>query len=128
VVGAGYYVRSLARDLGRDLGCGAHLGSLRRTAIGPWSDPGPGREVALHGNEILPWLPTRILTDHEVGDLRQGRTIPVGDEPGAPEWNAPPGFPAPRACVRGFHLGRLTFLLQRARDCLQVVAEFPGGL
>ena len=39
----GYYVRALARDLGRTLGCGAHLGKLRRTAIGPWLDPGPGR-------------------------------------------------------------------------------------
>jgi tRNA pseudouridine55 synthase len=30
----GTYMRSLARDLGRYLGCGAHLKSLRRTAIG----------------------------------------------------------------------------------------------
>ncbi len=31
----GTYMRSLARDLGRALGCGAHLAELRRTAIGP---------------------------------------------------------------------------------------------
>ena len=30
----GFYVRSLARDLGRNLGCGAHLRGLRRTAGG----------------------------------------------------------------------------------------------
>lgn len=30
----GTYMRSLARDLGRALGCGAHLAELRRTAIG----------------------------------------------------------------------------------------------
>ena len=30
----GTYVRSLANDLGRMLGCGAHLASLRRTAVG----------------------------------------------------------------------------------------------
>lgn len=30
----GTYMRSLARDLGRALGCGGHLSSLRRTAIG----------------------------------------------------------------------------------------------
>ena len=30
----GFYVRSLARDLGKALGCGAYLESLRRTAIG----------------------------------------------------------------------------------------------
>lgn len=33
----GTYVRSLAIDLGRALGCGAHLTALRRTAIGPFS-------------------------------------------------------------------------------------------
>lgn len=31
---AGFYVRALARDLGRALGCGAHLASLRRTQSG----------------------------------------------------------------------------------------------
>ena len=31
----GTYIRSLANDLGETLGCGAHLVSLRRTAIGP---------------------------------------------------------------------------------------------
>ncbi len=33
-VSAGTYIRSLARDLGEALGCGAHLGALRRTAAG----------------------------------------------------------------------------------------------
>ncbi len=33
---AGTYVRSLARDLGRALGCGAYLGALTRTASGPF--------------------------------------------------------------------------------------------
>lgn len=31
----GTYVRTLAQDIGRALGCGAHLTALRRTAIGP---------------------------------------------------------------------------------------------
>lgn len=31
---AGFYVRSLARDLGRALGCGGHLSALRRTKSG----------------------------------------------------------------------------------------------
>lgn len=30
----GTYIRTLAEDIGRALGCGAHLGGLRRTAIG----------------------------------------------------------------------------------------------
>ncbi len=33
----GTYIRSLAHDVGQALGCGAHLGSLRRTAIGEFS-------------------------------------------------------------------------------------------
>lgn len=34
---AGTYVRVLVADVGRDLGCGAHLTRLVRTAIGPFS-------------------------------------------------------------------------------------------
>ena len=33
--GKGAYMRSLGRDLGRALACGAHLVALRRTAVGP---------------------------------------------------------------------------------------------
>ncbi|MCA1751767.1 MAG: tRNA pseudouridine(55) synthase TruB [Flavobacteriales bacterium] len=32
----GTYIRSIARDLGEALGCGAHLTSLRRTAVGDY--------------------------------------------------------------------------------------------
>lgn len=34
ICGKGTYIRALARDLGECLGCGAHLQSLRRTAVG----------------------------------------------------------------------------------------------
>ena len=34
-VSGGTYLRSLARDIGAALGCGAHLAALRRTAVGP---------------------------------------------------------------------------------------------
>jgi tRNA pseudouridine55 synthase len=33
----GTYIRSLARDLGKEMGSGAHLTGLRRTRIGPYS-------------------------------------------------------------------------------------------
>ena len=33
---SGTYVRSLAHDIGEALGCGGHLASLRRVAVGPW--------------------------------------------------------------------------------------------
>lgn len=35
--GKGTYIRTLADDLGRLLGCGAHLQALRRTAVGPFN-------------------------------------------------------------------------------------------
>jgi tRNA pseudouridine55 synthase len=34
--GKGTYVRALARDLGRSLGCFGHVGALRRTRVGPF--------------------------------------------------------------------------------------------
>jgi len=34
--GSGFYVRSLARDLGKALGTGGHCASIRRTAVGPF--------------------------------------------------------------------------------------------
>ena len=37
--GSGTYIRSLARDLGERLGCGAHLTALRRTWVDPFREP-----------------------------------------------------------------------------------------
>lgn len=35
----GTYVRTLAEDIGRDLGCGGHVSQLRRTGVGPYAEP-----------------------------------------------------------------------------------------
>jgi tRNA pseudouridine55 synthase len=37
--GKGTYVRALARDIGRALGCGGHVSALRRTSVGPFTEP-----------------------------------------------------------------------------------------
>ncbi|KAF1687765.1 tRNA pseudouridine(55) synthase TruB [Pseudoxanthomonas broegbernensis] len=37
--GSGTYIRSLARDLGEALGCGAHIGDLRRLWVDPFREP-----------------------------------------------------------------------------------------
>ena len=37
--GSGTYIRSLARDLGEVLGCGAHIASLRRLWVDPFRQP-----------------------------------------------------------------------------------------
>jgi tRNA pseudouridine55 synthase len=36
--GKGAYVRAIARDLGRALGCYGHVSALRRTAVGPFAE------------------------------------------------------------------------------------------
>lgn len=127
VVRGGYYVRALARDLGRLLGCGAHLTHLHRTAIGPWSDPGPDKTIELHGRDILPWATTRILSDQDVGDLRQGHTIVTG-ELLSPDWPMPAGFPDPESPVRGFHQERFCFLLTPEGGRLKLLTALRGGL
>jgi tRNA pseudouridine55 synthase len=43
----GTYIRQLGADIGREMGCGAHLQTLRRTASGPF-----GEDRALSFNEI----------------------------------------------------------------------------
>jgi tRNA pseudouridine55 synthase len=127
VVRGGYYVRALARDLGRTLGCGAHLSALHRTAIGPWTDPCPENSTVLHGRQIMPWTPSRSLTDQEVGDLRQARPIPRG-ELVDPEWHVPAGFPPAQPLVRGIHLDRLRFVLRPEQDALAVTTELGAGI
>ena len=48
LVDKGFYVRSLARELGMRLGTGGHCTSIRRTAVGPFTLEGA------HDPESLP--------------------------------------------------------------------------
>ena len=123
----GYYVRSLARDLGRTLGCGAHLAVLQRTAIGPWTDPGEGHERLLTGSDLVPWCPVRELSDAEAEHLTHGRAIPLG-ELLPPTWTLPEGFPDPGAPLRALHQGRLEALLRTTEEGLRTFANRRGGL
>jgi len=60
---SGTYVRVLAADLGTALGGGAHVRSLRRTAVGPWNVSAATRlddlseSAVIPPAECLPWLP-----------------------------------------------------------------------
>lgn len=87
-VSTGTYVRSLARDLGRVLNCGAHLASLRRTAIGPFDVEdavapdriGDGAEEGVAWRPAaaaLPWLARRRLDLSETDDVEHGRSLPA---------------------------------------------------
>ena len=123
----GFYVRSLARDLGRALGCGAHLTRLRCTAIGPWEDPGPGLREHLSGPALLPWCPARCLTEEESTRLSHGRAIEIG-RIDAPLWDLPEGFPDPSAPVRALHADRLVALLKEHEGELRTFANLRGGI
>ena len=123
----GYYVRALARDLGRTLGCGAHLRALRRTRIGPWDCPPPGARPHHAGAELLPWLPSRALTDDESIAVEQGKDISVGEvEP--PAFPLPTGFPSAGPELRALHRGRLVALLAPRDGGLAVSLALRGGL
>ncbi len=80
---SGTYVRSLVADAGSRLGCGAHLTSLRRTAIGPFAvedarvpdDPG----VPLPLELAVSHLPVLDLDEHEARAARHGSILgPAG--------------------------------------------------
>lgn len=93
--GAGFYVRSLAHDLGVALGCGAHLDALRRTAAGAFtlaravalSDiarEGPARVVPLR--DLLPSIPAVTLDARGVERIRHGLpvSLPASESAGVP--------------------------------------------
>jgi tRNA pseudouridine55 synthase len=111
VSGGGYYVRALARDLGRRTGARGHLVGLRRTAIGPWTDPGPGRREVITGPALFPWWSSRQVTAAELRSLRSSDAIERGAlEP--PSWPLPRGFPDPAPRIRALHQEGLAALLR----------------
>jgi tRNA pseudouridine55 synthase len=98
VVSAGFYVRSLAHDLGQVLGMGAVLGGLRRTRSGQFTleDAVPFERLVRDGaagvadalvppSALLPEVPAVVLSPDEVRRVRHGRDLP---QP-AP-WTGPP--------------------------------------
>lgn len=80
----GFFVRTLAADLGEALGCGAHLCALRRTQSGPFvlAQAIPLTEVTktsqLVGlNDSLKDLPSLPVTDAEAARVRHGGVVEV---------------------------------------------------
>jgi len=123
-VRGGYYVRALVRDLGRSLGCRAHLTALRRLSIGPWDDPAGEPEI-VSGPAVLPWTLRRNLDQDEERRIRGGAAIARGEiEP--PEWPLPSGFPDPSAPVRAIFGGRLQALLRESPEGLVRSIDLRG--
>jgi tRNA pseudouridine55 synthase len=82
----GTYVRSLARDLGEALGCGAHLAGLTRTWVGPFAldnaitldtlATAASIDAYLHPPEIaVADIPAVHLRPAESQAVRHGQTI-----------------------------------------------------
>jgi tRNA pseudouridine55 synthase len=83
--GKGTYVRSLARDLGERLGCGALVQALRRTRVGPFTAEDSvtleaGAEAArgrlLPVEAAVAELPRVTLSDEQARRLCQGQAVP----------------------------------------------------
>jgi tRNA pseudouridine55 synthase len=125
--GGGYYVRALARDLGRETGALGHLTKLSRTAIGPWEDPAPGARVALRGEQLFPWCASRSLTAKELAQLRNGQDIDRGAiDP--PRWKLPESFPDPAAPVRALHQGLIVAMLREGAGKLRAAPLLQAPL
>jgi tRNA pseudouridine55 synthase len=100
------------------LGVGAHLTALHRTQIGPWRDPGSSTGDVVTGRALLPWLPSREVTDFEAGAIRQGGEVRLGRVV-PPEWPLPSGFHEGPLPVRAFQKERLIALLEAQGDRLR---------
>jgi len=91
LVSSGTYIRSLAYDLGNQLGTGAHLSALRRTRAGEFSTSdahtfdqleqmGDARlETFIHPRRLMPEIPAVTVTDEVAGYIRNGRAVNLAE-------------------------------------------------
>ncbi|HZD33040.1 MAG TPA: tRNA pseudouridine(55) synthase TruB [Candidatus Angelobacter sp.] len=92
-VSSGTYVRSLAHEMGQNLGCGAHLASLRRTRVAEFGleESHTLEEVAaavkvgnldglmVHLRRVLLEIPCVTADEETLGKIRHGRAVNLGD-------------------------------------------------
>jgi tRNA pseudouridine55 synthase len=88
--GKGTYIRSLARDLGERLGCGALVQTLRRTRVGPFTvEEAISLEASasIVSSHLLPVelavaeLPRLVLPEMDLKRLRQGQIVALAETP-----------------------------------------------
>ena len=95
--GAGTYIRSIARDLGEKLACGAYLGALTRTASGPFAlaaahsldeirraaaeGSGALAELLLPIDAGLDTIPEALLSADEVVAVARGQLVKPAHRP-----------------------------------------------
>ncbi|MDO8530655.1 MAG: tRNA pseudouridine(55) synthase TruB [Dehalococcoidia bacterium] len=87
--GKGTYIRAIARDLGDDLGCGAHLQALERKRVGPFAleqgfglvyaedalREGRGEEMLEPIDVVLTHLAAAILGEEKARAVRNGQSV-----------------------------------------------------
>ena len=87
-VASGTYLRTVAHDLGRELGCGAHLTALRRTRVAEFevseaitlerlaeAAAGNLEEVFVHPRRLLPHMPSVTASEEAAALIRSGRAV-----------------------------------------------------
>ncbi len=88
-VASGTYMRAIAHDMGQQMGCGAHLESLRRTALGEFdlsqahtveelsaaSHAGQSEEMFIHPRRLLPQFPCVTASQEIAARIRSGRAV-----------------------------------------------------
>jgi tRNA pseudouridine55 synthase len=88
-VASGTYMRSVAHDLGQQMGCGAHLESLQRTSLGEFdlteahsleevdsaAKIAQVEEMFVHPRKLLPQLPSVTANEEMASRIRSGRTV-----------------------------------------------------
>ncbi|MGD0181597.1 MAG: tRNA pseudouridine(55) synthase TruB [Terriglobales bacterium] len=88
-VASGTYMRSVAHDMGRLIGCGAHLASLRRTAVGEFdladahtleeldaaAKAGETDDIFIHPRKLLPQFPSVTANEEMAARIRSGRPV-----------------------------------------------------
>ena len=87
-VASGTYMRSVAHEMGQQLGCGAHLASLRRTRVAEFelsdahtleklqkADWDELQELFVHPRRLLPEMPAVSATPENAARIRTGRPV-----------------------------------------------------
>jgi tRNA pseudouridine55 synthase len=103
--GKGTYIRSLAHDIGQQLGCGAYLARLARTRVGPFTlesavggadleqalTDGSWRTMMLPVDCGLIGLPAVTLHIEDEKDVRHGQAVHLDEAQAAPLGQSAPG-------------------------------------
>jgi tRNA pseudouridine55 synthase len=99
-VASGTYMRSVAHEMGQALTCGAHLESLRRTAVAEFTladahtleemgeatkSPEAVDELFVHPRKLLPQLPAVTADETTAMRIRSGRTVNLPELSRAPQ-------------------------------------------